>query len=95
MDSFSRFTQPALALENYFDHISNSFYENIHKKDNGGEIFLKYTKRYGIPIQSCILFDDSDNVCKIFTELGGVACLITQDQNILYHLEKLADRDGL
>lgn len=94
MDSFSRFTQPALALENYFDHISNSSHEGIHKTDSEGEIFLKYTERYSVSIQSCILLDDSKNVCKIFTELGGTAYLVTQDQNILYYLEKLADRDA-
>ena len=95
MDSFSRFTQPALALENYFDYISNSFYEGIHKTDNRGEIFLKYAEKYSVPIQNCIVIDDSKNVCKIFNELGGTAYFVTQDQNILYYLEKLADRDVL
>lgn len=94
MDSFSRFTQPALALENYFDHISNSFHEGMYKTDNNGEIFLKYTNKYGVPIQNCIVLDNSKNVCKIFTELGGIAYLITQDQNIIYYLEKIADQDG-
>lgn len=51
MDSFSRFTHPALMLDNYFDHISNSFHEGIHKTDNGGEIFLKYIEKYGATIQ--------------------------------------------
>ncbi|OGZ52835.1 MAG: hypothetical protein A3B25_01125 [Candidatus Ryanbacteria bacterium RIFCSPLOWO2_01_FULL_48_26] len=90
MDSFSRFTHPALALENYFDHISNSFYEGMHKTDNKGEIFLKYAKKYDVPIESCIVLDDSKNVHKVFTELGGTAYLVTQNQGILYHLEKLA-----
>ena len=92
MDSFSRFTQPALMLENYFDCISNSFYENIHKKDNRGEIFLKYAERYNVPIQNCILFDDSEGVCKVFTELGGTAYLVDSDQNFFSQLKNLSSR---
>ena len=39
MDSFSRFTVPALQLEEYFDIISNSFDEKLLKTDNDGELF--------------------------------------------------------
>jgi len=89
MDSFSRFTHPALKLENYFDYVSNSFYEGIHKTDNNGEIFIKYAKQYNVPIKNCFVFDDSKKVCKIFTELGGTACLVTPEQNLIYHLKNL------
>lgn len=94
MDSFSRFTQPALGLENYFDYISNSFHEGMHKTDNGGELFLKYAEKYNVPIQNCIIIDDSENACKVFNKLGGTTYLITKARDILYYLEKLADRNG-
>lgn len=92
MDSFSRFTQPALGLDEYFDHISNSFQEGIHKTDNRGEIFLKYTEKYEVSIQDCIVLDNSSNVFKVFSELGGTAYLITQSKNLEYYLKKLSTR---
>ena len=89
MDSFSRFTHPALNLEKYFDHISNSFYEGIHKTDNNGELFLKYANEYNVSLEKCIILDDSINVCNLFQKLGGKACLITPEQDVLYYLNKL------
>jgi len=95
MDSFTRFTQSALGLENYFDCISNSFYEGVHKTDNEGEIFIKYTNKYKVSIQTCILIDDSKKVCKIFNKLGGTAYRVIKNRDIIYYLEKLTDRDAL
>jgi FMN phosphatase YigB (HAD superfamily) len=89
MDSFSRFTHPSLGLDKYFDHISNSHYEGMHKTDNQGELFLKYADKYGVPIEDCILLDDSTKVYEVFTKLGGRAYLVTPEQDIFYHLENL------
>ncbi len=82
MDSFSRFTVPALNLEQYFDAISNSYYEGIHKTDNKGELFLTYTDRYGADIKKCYLLDDSVKVCDIFFNLGGKALLVSSDKPV-------------
>ncbi|MBI3632049.1 MAG: hypothetical protein HY225_01210 [Candidatus Vogelbacteria bacterium] len=89
MDSFSRFTQPALVLDKYFDHISNSFHEGMHKTDNNGELFRKYADRYGVSIIDCMVFDDSKNVNKVFSALGGSAYLITKEDNLASRLELL------
>jgi len=88
VDSFSRFTQPAWELDKYFDYISNSYYEGLHKKDNQGELFLKYANKFGAPIGDCLLFDDSIKVCETFTELGGRAYWVTSEQDIIYHLKR-------
>lgn len=89
MDSFTRFTRPALNLDPYFDHISNSYHEGIHKTDNGGELFLKLADKYGAPISKCIALDDSPKVHAVFTALGGTAYLVTPEQDISFHLAKL------
>jgi FMN phosphatase YigB (HAD superfamily) len=89
MDSFTRFTKPALKLENYFDLISNSFVEGKHKTDNDGELFLKYIKLHSANIKNCVSLDDSQSVQRIFTKLGGISYLVTLEHNISYYLEKI------
>lgn len=89
MDSFSRFTVPALSLENYFDEISNSFHEGRHKTDDNGSLFIKFTSKYGVLVNDCILLDDSDKVCSIFTQLGGTALQVSSGTPIEQHLAKL------
>lgn len=90
MDNFSRFTKPELSLEKYFDVISNSFEERMLKKDNSGELFLKYTRLYNATIQNCVCLDDSQNVYEVFSKLGGIAYLVTPEKNISYWLTKIA-----
>lgn len=89
MDCFTRFTKPEAELEKYFDHISNSFEEGILKTDDNGRIFLQFAEKHKVPIQSCYVIDDSKNVNEIFSKLGGIACLVTKEQDILYHLENI------
>lgn len=90
MDNFTRYTQPALKLENYFDFISNSFDQRMLKKDNSGKLFLKYTRLYNTKVQDCISLDDSQTVCEVFTKLGGVAYLVTPEEDISFWLKKIA-----
>lgn len=89
MDSFSRFTVPALGLERYFDRISNSYYETKHKTDDNGALFAEYCQTFAAPIRSSILIDDSPYVCQIFVALGGTAWPITSEKDILYYLDRL------
>ena len=77
MDSFTRFTAPALGLEGYFDAISNSYDEGRLKTDDGGSIFGQYAIRFGTPIEQCVVIDDADDVCAVFTDLGGKAQQVT------------------
>lgn len=89
MDSFSRFTVPALKLNEYFDHISNSYDEGRHKTDDEGAIFLSYSAKYQVPIAQCMLIDDSSGACSLFEKLSGNAYLITSDNDISHYLTML------
>jgi len=70
MDSFTRFTLPALKLDRYFDAIVNSYDERQLKTDNAGETFLKYCQG---SIADAILVEDSQKSVDTFRELGGTA----------------------
>jgi FMN phosphatase YigB (HAD superfamily) len=89
MDSFSRFTVPALRLNDYFDAISNSYYEGKFKSDNGGEVFVDYLKKYSAPVEESILIDDSPAVCETFGALGGKILQATTEEDIAFHLDGL------
>lgn len=80
MDSFTRFTAPALGLDGYFDAISNSFDEQRLKTDDGGSLFGQYASRYGTPIEDCALIDEAGDVCAVFTDLGGKALQVTAER---------------
>lgn len=89
MDSFSRFTVPALKLNSYFDAISNSYYEGKFKSDNGGEVFKEYLEKYSAPVESSILIDDSPSACETFRSLGGITYQATTGEDIAFHLKSL------
>lgn len=88
-DSFARFTAPSLNLEKYFDLISNSYYEQKHKLDDGGSLFLKYTEKYEVDINSCFLLDDNLKVCEVFKNLGGSVMCVTKEKPVEFYLEWL------
>ena len=89
MDSFSRFTVPALKLNQYFDDISNSYYEGKFKSDNEGEVFKDYLQKYNAPVEESILIDDSSAACATFTALGGKILQATIEEDITFHLNGL------
>ena len=88
-DSFSRYTVPALELEKYFDHISNSYFEKKLKTDTDGELFVEYAKKYDVSIEQCVVLDDSKEVCECFGRLGGKAYLVTKNLNVDQYLEQI------
>lgn len=88
-DSFARFTVPSLNLEKYFDLISNSYYEQKHKLDDGGSLFLKYAEKYEVDINSCFLLDDNLKVCEVFKNLGGNVLYVTKEKLVEVYLEGL------
>lgn len=87
MDSFSRFTVPALELERYFDRISNSYNERAHKADGG--VFRRYLEEYAAPISQSIVIDNSAAVCEAFRQLGGRSCLVTREHAVDEYLSTL------
>lgn len=89
MDSFTRFTAPALGLDGYFDMISNSFDEGRLKTDDGGSLFGQYADRFGTPIEQCVVIDDADDVCAVFTNLGGKALHVTVERTTAAILDSL------
>ena len=89
MDSFTRFTVPALHLDKYFDHINNSFFSGKLKDDSRGVLFTEYARSLGVPISECLLIDNSHNACQVFSALGGTAYEITPEHDISYFLRKL------
>lgn len=89
MDSFSRFTVPALQLKKYFDHISNSFYEGTHKTDHDGELFVEVAKRVGGMVTDSILIDDSPLCCSLLKQRGGTAYQTDSPQHTLTILQSL------
>ncbi len=91
MDSFSRFTVPALQLNDYFDAISSSYEEGLFKSDNGGEVFRKYIHAYQAPVASSVLIDDSPSACNTFKDIGGVAFQVTSREDLPYYLERIKE----
>lgn len=89
MDSFTRFTVPALGLDRYFDAISNSFDEGILKTDDGGALFSQYADRFGSPIAECVVVDDAEDVCAAFATLGGTALRVTSERPTQVILDSL------
>ncbi len=90
MDCFDRFTAPALELDKYFDSIVNSYNEKLHKKEEGGKLFLEVCKRRGsVDIGTCILIDNSNRVCRVFDALGGKALRVDDSHSADYYFGTL------
>lgn len=82
MDSFTRFTVPALGLHLAFDAISNSADEGRLKTDDNGAAFLDHATRFGVPIEDCVVIDDAADVCRVFSDLGGTAIQVTSSRTV-------------
>ena len=86
MDSFSRFTSPALQLEKYFHKIVNSSDEKKLKTDNKGESFLEHCQG---SIDEAILIEDSSKSIAVFKTLGGTAYQTESPKETLEILNKI------
>ncbi|MDE1970885.1 MAG: hypothetical protein KGI50_04915 [Patescibacteria group bacterium] len=84
MDCFSRFTVPALHLNDYFDEIMNSYDAKTLKKN------LLPQMMASVPDQTCCLIDDGEAICMLCEELGGVAYRITSEKTLDHHLAVIA-----
>ncbi|MDB5189225.1 MAG: hypothetical protein JWL82_182 [Parcubacteria group bacterium] len=95
MDSFDRFTSPALNLSQYFDAIVNSFNEKRFKTDEEGAIFIDIANAFAADITASILIDDSEAACETFKKLGGTAYQVGQPETTKTHLENLLISENL
>ena len=89
MDSFDRFTIPALKLDTYFDRIVNSFSQRILKDEDNGKSFRNIIAESTVPISEHILMDNSKTTCDISQRIGGKFYLVTQDKPVLYWLDQI------
>jgi len=74
MDSFSRFTVPALGLSEMFDDILNSFELNVLKGDcdaGGRSLFFQpYLLAQGLSTEQCVLIDDAQPTPEYCGQMG-------------------------
>lgn len=89
MDCFTRFSVPALRLNEYFDLVVNSADTGLFKDDNDGEIFLRLTREHGVKIEECVLVDNSKKSCTRFAGLDGRACFVTPENTIEYWIKRI------
>ncbi len=89
MDCFSRFTVPALGLQNHFDDIINSADVGICKDDDAGRFFRNIAEKYDLPIEQSIAIDDSRKTCQTVADLGGKRCLVTGEFSTNHWLKNI------
>ncbi len=89
MDSFHRFTVPKHKLDQYFDAIVNTYLEGVLKTEQDGLLLQKYVQKHNAPIASCILLDDHKDNVAVMHRLGGKGYLVTQEQDIHWHLDRV------
>ncbi len=92
VDSFGRFTVPALGLDAYFDRIDNSSDHGRFKYDDDGALFADLARELAAPITDSFLFDDSPRNCEVFAKLGGTACQVDNDRTVVTYLDQLIER---
>lgn len=94
MDCFTRWTAPALKLDEIFDDILNSFNLRALKTDRGKNgqslFFSQYFLDNGINPNRSILIDDSSANCCLFENLGGSAYMPRKEADVLKILNQLA-----
>lgn len=92
MDCFTRFTVPALKLNEMFDCIVNSADIGYFKTDYNGKTFIDCLKRFNIDdISSAYLLEDSLKTCTIFNQLGGTAFKINNKEDTVNCLKTLLE----
>lgn len=82
MDAFDRFTRPQLGLDACFDAIASSHQYGALKNHEGGGLFKVVAHEEHINLHEAILIDNAADNCRIFRELGGQACQVTQPQDV-------------
>lgn len=92
MDSFTRWTVPALGLSLYFDYIFNSHVLGVLKGDQdleGNSIFFSLV-REEVPADSqIILIDDTSDRNGVFAKSEVALLTVTTEQTLADHLKHL------
>ena len=95
MDTFSRFTVPAMRLDTVFDGILNSYDTGYLKDDNHPEdsipFFDEYLARHGWNYADAILLDDSPDKSGKYKRLGFERVLIDSPEVLEVELKRLVD----
>lgn len=89
MDCFSRFTVPALKLNELFDHVINSYDTGMLKTDENGKQFFDCLTIYNEKMADAYLIEDSANTCEIFNKLGGKALKVNKKADTVIHLKNI------
>jgi FMN phosphatase YigB (HAD superfamily) len=90
MDSFSRFTAPAMGLPGLFDDILNSFDLKALKEDfdaGGRSLFFDhYLLAHGLAPERCVLIDDSRARPEMAERMSMGYRLVTTETPLVRHL---------
>ena len=92
MDSFRRWTIPALNLEKYFDDFLISWELKCLKEDfeNGqSKFFADYLKRQSLGFEDCVLLDDDPDESGIFSRLKMDYIQISSPSDLVKKLEEI------
>lgn len=90
MDCFDRFTvKNNPILGETFNEIENSYNIKLLKSSNGGEYFRNKAEDLGKNMDNCFVLDDSEKICRIFTELGGKSFCVYGEESVLSALDVL------
>lgn len=93
MDTFLKYTKPALKLENYFDDFLISFEKKLLKFDveeNSIPFFDDYLKNNRLTYADVLLIDDRVDKSGTYTKLGFRILQITNSDDFLEKLRRLA-----
>lgn len=95
MDTFSRFTVPAMRLDAVFDEILSSYDTGYLKDDDHPEdsipFFDEYLAKHGWNYADAILLDDSPDKSGKYKKLGFERALIDSPKVLKAELERLVD----
>ena len=93
MDTFTRWTVPALKLYNYFDDVLNSYDLGVLKKDltEKGELafFESYLKKHQLKPNECVMVDDGAKLGLILQSAGMDFRLVDAEHSAFHHLQSL------
>lgn len=95
MDTFSRFTVPAMHLDTVFDGILSSYDTGYLKDDDHPDdsilFFDEYLAKHGWSYADVILLDDSPDKSSKYKRLGFERVLIDSPEVLRVELERLVD----
>lgn len=95
MDSFERFTLPAMRLGSIFSEILNSHSLRALKGDFDGQtslFFGDYLRRQGVKPDECVLLDDSEDLKGKIAEYGIAYRRVTPENGLIEQLNTFLDK---